>query len=59
MYFEVVKFEVNKCGRVKLFGRVLKKSGKVLCRVLKKVGKIQVGLNKTGLKFSWGKTLVT
>ena len=26
---------VYKCGRVKLLGRVLKKSGKVICRVLK------------------------
>ena len=41
-----MKFEGKKCGGVKLLGRVLKKSGKVLLRILKKVGKVQVRLNK-------------
>ena len=54
-----MKFEGNKCGRVRLLGRVLKKSGKTLRPVLKKVGNARVGLNKIGLKFSQGKTLVT
>ena len=45
-----LKFEGNKCGRVKLIGRVF-------CRVLKNVGKVR--LNKIGLKFSRGKMLVT
>ena len=54
-----LKFEGNKCGRVKLLGRVFKKSGKVLCRVFKKVAKVRVELNKFGLKFSWGEMLVT
>ena len=53
-----LKFEGNKCGRVKLLGRVLRKSGKVLRWVLKKVEKIRVGLNKNGLKSSRGKILV-
>ena len=30
-----LKFVSNKCGRAKLLERVLRKSGKVLCRVLK------------------------
>ena len=53
------KFEGNKYGRVKLLGRVLKKSGEILRRVLKKVGKVRVGLNKIELKFSRGKMLIT
>ena len=52
----MLKFEGNKCDRVIVLGRVSKKSGKVL---LREVGKVRVGLNKIGLKFSRGKTLVT
>ena len=53
-----MKFDGNKCGRVKL-GRVLGKPVKVLRRVLKKVEKVRVGLNKIELKFSREKMLVT
>ena len=55
----ILMFKGNKWGRVKLLGKVFKKSGKFLRQVLKKVGKVQVRLNKIGLQFSWGKMLVT
>ena len=54
-----MKFEGNKCDRVKLLGRVFRKLGKFICQVLQNVGKLPVGLNKIGLKFSQEKTLVT
>ena len=53
-----MKFEGNKCGWVKLLGRVLEKSTKVLRRLLKKIGKFRVGLNKIRLKFSREKVVV-
>ena len=48
-----MKYEDNKCGRVKLLGR--EKFGNILRRVLKKIGKVRIGLNKIKLKFSRGK----
>ena len=54
----VTNMRGNKYGRVKLLGRVSKKSEKVLRRVFKKVGKVQVELNKIRLKFNQGKMIV-